>query len=864
MNYALFFVGMGVALAEIPEFGETQIQVERTKVTISKEPSFTGKVLSAWVEDLKNEDPQIRQKALTALAMIGPLAKPAKPVLEQLLKDEDPTIRLKSAVTLWKVDRHSPAVVPALCGFLKDMDGKIRVQALQSLGQMGPDAGEAAPLLIDLVKDKDEGVRTQASQALMAIGRYAVPTMIKGLKHPDKAVRRQSAEMLGKIGYLADDAVPFLKEALQDEDKLTRFKAAAALWKIQGDIDFVLPLWLDGIKDADSSVRKEILDTVLFQVQPRPRAALPIFHAGLKEEDLLLQVKAAECIWDVTRTPENVLPVLLEALKTGPEPAWGTAVQLAGRMGAQARAAIPTLVDLLVRPGRLSTAIVHSLAQMGPPVIPAITALFKENNPQIDILAGQLLGQMGKEAVAPLLNELPKATAKRRAVILTALGQMGPEAKEALPALLEELKADKSESNRLAIVALGHIGAEAKAAVPLLLEKVQGSDAPLRTEAIRAMMEIDPDGNALRPIMSDFLNDSQNSRRLVGARWLWEKDRETKKTLPILIGLLKDKTARNQTMALLAGMGSDAKDAVPALVKLANDPNGTVAQQAVATVMAIQPEAKDIIPVLMAHVDDKDYVWRMAAAADLKKIHTETAKAAAALVEMIPGAQPVFRAAVAKNLAGFGKEATGAVPMLLELLNETTIKQRIPIAEALGEIDPEQLPKAVAALEEVMKNHNPITGNLAALSLWKIDPKNPQVMAFLQKNKQINHPAVRASTYATIKAMGPAGKEAIPLLNDGLADTNPDVRLEAAEALWAVIGPSPKIVPVLLELLRDPETDRLHDRIVKLLGNMGAEAKAALPPLLAIRNNKLWSKRQSAAQAIKKIDPGVATREGIH
>jgi len=67
-----------------------------------------------------------------------------------------------------------------------------------------------------------------------------------------------------------------------------------------------------------------------------------------------------------------------------------------------------------------------------------------------------------------------------------------------------------------------------------------------------------------------------------------------------------------------------------------------------------------------------------------------------------------------------------------------------------------------------------------------------------------------------------------------------------------------------LELLRDPETDRLHDRIVKLLGNMGAEAKAALPPLLAIRNNKLWSKRQSAAQAIKKIDPGVATREGIH
>jgi HEAT repeat protein len=111
--------------------------------------------------------------------------------------------------------------------------------------------------------------------------------------------------------------------------------------------------------------------------------------------------------------------------------------------------------------------------------------------------------------------------------------------------------------------------------------------------------------------------------------------------------------------------------------------------------------------------------------------------------------------------------------------------------------------------------------------------------------------------------MGPAGKETIPLLIEGLGDPAPTVRLSAAEALWAVNGQSQKIMPVLLDLWQDSETSRLRERILALFASMGPDAKAALPQLLEARKSKLWSKRNSVGYVIKKIDPEVAAQVGI-
>jgi hypothetical protein len=111
--------------------------------------------------------------------------------------------------------------------------------------------------------------------------------------------------------------------------------------------------------------------------------------------------------------------------------------------------------------------------------------------------------------------------------------------------------------------------------------------------------------------------------------------------------------------------------------------------------------------------------------------------------------------------------------------------------------------------------------------------------------------------------MGPSGKDAVPLLIEGLSDPAAEVRLSAADALWTVTGQSEKVMPVLLSLLQDPENSRLHDRLIPFCGNMGPEAKEAIPSLLQIRKSKLWSKRHAVGLAIKKIDPQVAAKEGI-
>lgn len=128
-----------------------------------KEPAYRGKVLSAWVADLKDPDAEVRFDAAIALGRIRPAAKEAVGPLIEALRDKDNDVRYAATIALGKIG--APAVEP-LIGVLRDQDPGLRGwrvgqdrpaghrgagRGVEGQGREGPPAGSLCP-------GKDEAV----------------------------------------------------------------------------------------------------------------------------------------------------------------------------------------------------------------------------------------------------------------------------------------------------------------------------------------------------------------------------------------------------------------------------------------------------------------------------------------------------------------------------------------------------------------------------------------------------------------------------------------------------------------------------------------------------------------------------------
>lgn len=236
----------------------------------------------------------------------------------------------------------------------------------------------AAPYKADvnrLLKDlqsKDAVKQDKAARELAAIGPRAVPALIKALKSGTEGVVGRAARALGKIGAPAKDAVPALIARIDDNKGRSRDDA-------------------------------EVIEA-LMQIAPRHNEAVPALCAILREP------------------PSN--PCRIHA------------VVALGKMGAEAKEAVPDLIEML------------------------------------DEDAGK---------AGPI-----------RFHAATALGQIGTGAKKAVPALVKLLK-DKNAGpgRRTVVVALGQIGPAAKSAVAVL--KQARGEAALRDVADMALAKIEGD-----------------------------------------------------------------------------------------------------------------------------------------------------------------------------------------------------------------------------------------------------------------------------------------------------------------------------------------------------------------------------------
>jgi HEAT repeat protein len=214
--------------------------------------------LSHLLKALKDEDPETRRLAASALGEVAPKRKALLPALQAASRDKDANVRSYALGSMEIIDSSNPLVFQALLAGLADPSPVVRQGCAWHFGRMGPRAEPATRRLVGLLQDKEDGVRREVIYALLRIGSLSgehVPLLIALLKDKTWEVRASAAEALGKVGPGAKDAVEGLRKTLKDRQRQVRWWAAEALGGIGPDARSAIPDLIEALRDEEELVR---------------------------------------------------------------------------------------------------------------------------------------------------------------------------------------------------------------------------------------------------------------------------------------------------------------------------------------------------------------------------------------------------------------------------------------------------------------------------------------------------------------------------------------------------------------------------------------------------------------------------------
>lgn len=277
--------------------------------------------------------------------------------------------------------------LPALVRGLQSHTPSNRLQAAKDLGRLGWLAREALPALVKALDDSDSKVREAAAHAIGQMGPDGLPALSGMLNHQDKYVRRNAAWALGKLGPLARPALPSLCAALKDNDPRTASGIAQALGNMGADAADAIPALAEAMRGTNI-VLCRLAAKALSQIGP-PAVATLIAH--LQHSDPFIRGESALAI---------------------------------GWMGAVARSAVPFLTQVVRGPRTAAY-------QRTPP---------PTQSPIGDGPPGEPTANVDSDSLTPTQTPPPEAGSSEescRVYAAQALGRIGPAAASALPDLRE-------------------------------------------------------------------------------------------------------------------------------------------------------------------------------------------------------------------------------------------------------------------------------------------------------------------------------------------------------------------------------------------------------------------------------------------
>lgn len=359
-----------------------------------------------------------------------------------------------------------------------------------------------------------------AAEALVKIGSDAVPEVTRALASENLSLRREAAEVLGKIGKPAKQALPRLKVlAGTEKDESDRLVALQACFEIQNDPEEVLDLLMNRLADESPQVRG-LSAQLLGRLGGKARQAVPALIRALKDDsqryealtpDFIDQVPvrgdvvaALGAIGPAAKSASNQLSkIMREDADVRLRPIAALALW---RIGEQRDAAMQALLSQLEgvdHDEHYPAAAAEALGEIGPaarPALPKLAKLLTSRDELVRVSLMRSVGKIGGDGAIVLLRKgLKDPDEFVRESAAEALGELAASAVPAIPDLIEALRDaeddDLGYSRRAAADALGKIGPAAKESLTRLEQIVheqegEDGDENLREAAKAAIQRI--------------------------------------------------------------------------------------------------------------------------------------------------------------------------------------------------------------------------------------------------------------------------------------------------------------------------------------------------------------------------------------
>jgi HEAT repeat protein len=195
---------------------------ERTKTFLRMDSEFE----LPWVAAVERD-----MQLSAAFAALGPSARPAFPMLTNLLLRPETTTVSASALA-----RLGPEALRPLSRAIESPQAQVRAAAAGALGSMAGDLAVIIPALQKSLSDSDKSVRISAVVGLGQIAETkpeaVLDDLIRGLRDTSPSVKVIAADCLARLGKRARTAVPELVNVVEGLDRLASGKAVSALRQI--------------------------------------------------------------------------------------------------------------------------------------------------------------------------------------------------------------------------------------------------------------------------------------------------------------------------------------------------------------------------------------------------------------------------------------------------------------------------------------------------------------------------------------------------------------------------------------------------------------------------------------------------------
>jgi HEAT repeat protein len=869
-----------------------------------------GDVIPVLVKGLKDPDPQYRLRAGLLLNHMAS-ARSVVTDLRVALENKDQAVRILAATTLARINPKSEGIAPVLRAGIEFNDYAVREQVFHAIQSMGAAAREFAPELIRFLKNKSEGqFRIQAAFALQGINPLPeeVGTAFAAMvKDTDPQVRTVALQCLNRMKLNDRALLKILVDQFHDDpDGWQRHDLFNAIYQFGPVASEELSKRLN---DKNPLVRAAFLNLYLATGGANHDELYAAIDRALKDDALNVRLTAANRLLGMDRESngalKQVLPIVRQCLESPDLAVRQQAMNVLSNAGVRQTGgkASEEIISILVeqaksKDARTRASALNALGHLRPQqeeMKPILIQALEGNDAEVRRAAMNFLSshhQYAKELVPVLIKLLNKKDERIRNELIDRLAEAGRGDPTAAAALLEYYrKLNPSSHIRSSVLSvLAQCGDNAKDGIPLCVEALKEDNDHLKQIAVRTLMQLDPPNKMLVSALVDV-----NGRERVGRPSRFDKTRkplgaQALKELCDILANDKDADRRAGAAIVLGTMVQDAKDAEKALKNAMKDANPRVRLLAADAYWLVMNDTKTPMPVMLAALKDKDISLRQWAAQDIAEMGKEATHAAPHLVKFLKdqdepvtgclihalyqmgkeaapaipalvdivrdGADSSNRASAARALMPFGREAKDAVPGLLDMLKNSR-RDRGSAAMALAKIatPAEALPALLEVFVELSRDEFDHEDYAVAEALHSFGPTVADSVAELLQHKRSE---VRIRAIHVLVRFGKQAPGIVPQLMDAMEDKDDDVALQAAEAVWNI----DRRTEVLPHFVRGLKAKSTHNRVraARNLMNMGGDARAAVPDLIAACKDRDTAVRREAYRTLKLLDPEEAKK----